>query len=857
MSRIRLFRLLAVLFCGVVIFLGRGSTSVSSQARHAAPPRPIKHTPCATAPAKLFSMFVPLAHARYFGGADLMLNNRGVVPHEVTPTWYIEGRGAVVGATFTLPAHQANFHSMEEFLPRGVRLADVGGLELSYMGHSREVWAQANLRPQPGAEPIESLDAGFGMTIDYVSARLETVWPVLLPAERVVVALANTSADPLTVHVTDPDGHTDLHLAAHSGTVLNVATHAHAVGADWMRLEHDGAVGALRAAGFVLSALDKRPRLMRFFDPAGAVQQDLFATGLPLGNMSVTIALKNTTTTPLSAAAELLDPTTGTPLFVTATVQIPPGGAALIAPDLAGLSPVTRVGVRIVNSNATPGSLIGTLHGTNRVTHLVYDVPLRDSGGASASTGSYPWRLDGDYESRMTITNVGTTPARVSVRLYYGDTNYVLKPRELPVGGAANFDIRELRDDQVKDSYGQTIPANLEHGQFAWSLNDSRPGAHFLGRAEIVSLAEHVSSSFSCPECCPNSFLYAYFGAGADTIAFGDTTPVDPEEEMSDCYDSTWDEPASVDSWAYDTSVISVDGGALTVTGVGSGSTSLDAYWGGDEYTYVDVNGDIAAHCDDAPEDGDASGGITVKPTISGLDSVWWFAGPNPPNYKTTITLTSSGGSGTTWTIVAGSGEVSLSTTTGSTTDVSANTGGSSIAYSTSVGDIKITATANGQTSNQKAITLRAPYSLGPLTSSITDSCTSGTAVGYTSRIHYKIIDRLASTLSLGLLPLNEYWTTGVTDVVSNNWVRNAAMGFDDEDPTNFADRIDDGMLAGPPTPFPAVSCGDNTSGVHHWTQQWFIGDTGPSNGMSVQKDELWRYLGNGIHLSITSPWAG
>ena len=809
-------------------------------------------------------MFVPLAHARYFGGADLMLNNRGVVPHEVTPTWYIEGRGAVVGATFTLPAHQANFHSMEEFLPRGVRLADVGGLELSYMGHSREVWAQANLRPQPGAEPIESLDAGFGMTIDYVSARLETVWPVLLPAERVVVALANTSADPLTVHVTDPDGHTDLHLAAHSGTVLNVATHAHAVGADWMRLEHDGAVGALRAAGFVLSALDKRPRLMRFFDPAGAVQQDLFATGLPLGNMSVTIALKNTTTTPLSAAAELLDPTTGTPLFVTATVQIPPGGAALIAPDLAGLSPVTRVGVRIVNSNATPGSLIGTLHGTNRVTHLVYDVPLRDSGGASASTGSYPWRLDGDYESRMTITNVGTTPARVSVRLYYGDTNYVLKPRELPVGGAANFDIRELRDDQVKDSYGQTIPANLEHGQFAWSLNDSRPGAHFLGRAEIVSLAEHVSSSFSCPECCPNSFLYAYFGAGADTIAFGDTTPVDPEEEMSDCYDSTWDEPASVDSWAYDTSVISVDGGALTVTGVGSGSTSLDAYWGGDEYTYVDVNGDIAAHCDDAPEDGDASGGITVKPTISGGDTVWYFNGPNAnSDYPTTVTLTSSGGSGTTWSITAGSDKVSLSSSSGATVDVTVNLSSSPLVYSGDVGDIHITATANGQTSTTKTMTSRRPKRLVPYTSDPGYQCPRPSPYpgGYKSTIHYVLQDQLNATAGTAYIPANEYFTSAVVpDYTGTNWTRADANGTS-QLPTDFFDQITDSMpLTGPRIPeSPSSGCGaTNTSDlIHHWTQEFLVGDDTVSSGFVVQTDVLQRYRWLAKHLSIVSPSDG
>ena len=62
-----------------------------------------KKPPCAEAPDELFTMFVPLGHARYFGDGQLMLNNRGIVATSVTPRWYVQGRTAVAGVAITLP----------------------------------------------------------------------------------------------------------------------------------------------------------------------------------------------------------------------------------------------------------------------------------------------------------------------------------------------------------------------------------------------------------------------------------------------------------------------------------------------------------------------------------------------------------------------------------------------------------------------------------------------------------------------------------------------------------------------------------------------------------------------------------
>ena len=136
----------------------------------------VKRASCADGPSYSYSMFVPLAHARFFGTVDFTLNNRGIVGHEVTPTWYVEGRGSIVGHSIVLPPSQVSFHSIDELLPSDVSLSDVQGLELSYDGKLREVWAQAVLRPVRRTRPAQSVDAVFTLPRDFKSNVLEAVF---------------------------------------------------------------------------------------------------------------------------------------------------------------------------------------------------------------------------------------------------------------------------------------------------------------------------------------------------------------------------------------------------------------------------------------------------------------------------------------------------------------------------------------------------------------------------------------------------------------------------------------------------------------------------------------------------------
>lgn len=227
-----------------------------------------------------------------------------------------------------------------------------------------------------------------------------------------------------------------------------------------------------------------------------------------------------------------------------------------------------------------------------------------------------------------------------------------------------------------------------------------------------------------------------------------------------------------------------------------------------------------------------------AQPTVSGPNTVWWFNGQTPSGYNTSITLTSSGGSTTTWNVTQGSSKVNLSGSGAQATVTSSGT-----AFSGDVGDIGITATANGQTSAVFSITSRKPVGLHH---EVTQTLCNP-AYGYETKIYYTIQDQLTATLP-SAVPVNEAWTTEIIpDYTGTNWRRVSATegGGMTESSTLFYDRIQ-GELAGY---VPTATCDGNSTMVQHWGQQWRAGSTTSGDGVPVQTNTLQKYIGRADHL--------
>jgi hypothetical protein len=160
---------------------------------------------------------------------------------------------------------------------------------------------------------------------------------------------------------------------------------------------------------------------------------------------------------------------------------------------------------------------------------------------------------------------------------------------------------------------------------------------------------------------------------------------------------------------------------------------------------------------------------------------------------------------------------------------------------------VKITATANGQTSNPFSITTRTPNRL--VAGTIQTSCDS--TWGYLTSLSYTIQDQFQTPLPT-TVQVNELFTTDViNDYSGTNWIRGSAGGSDTSG-ADFADEIWGQDVNSSPIPVP--TCDGDSTAVHHFGQDWRVGSIATGFGRRVQTDTLQRYKGHAAHLSIVSP---
>lgn len=167
------------------------------------------------------------------------------------------------------------------------------------------------------------------------------------------------------------------------------------------------------------------------------------------------------------------------------------------------------VSVEITNW-AAPGSVVGSLYGINNESGVNYDIPLRDSGLVRTMTGSYPWKISNDFTTVVYITNISDQEAQFVGEVNSHGTKVALDPRKLRPGETAVFDMQEFRDERTADASGNKLSRDVSQGQFKWSIFGVTNGKLLLiGRAEMVSRSQHISTSYSCNDPCP-PYIYSW-----------------------------------------------------------------------------------------------------------------------------------------------------------------------------------------------------------------------------------------------------------------------------------------------------------------------------------------------------------
>jgi hypothetical protein len=579
---------------------------------------PVQSCPTCKPPAQQI-IYTPLIESKELSYSEINLNCRSSHPIDVIPTFYTAEGMPVIGETIHLLPAEMRFIDIQSLIPTEHRgKHGWGGMSLSYTGNTMEVWAQMTLH---GITKNGSVNSLFAVVDARRSNIREAVWR--MPKNAVAtIALGNYSDMPAAATLTFSSGDVEqINLAPYATEILQRKSNGQNVTkieAESVTISSNGQTGRLITTGFVSLENGDFGSSIRFADPENVAQPNLYSTNFRLKDTAAHIVLKNTTTSPITARPRFLPMAgEGSGVVELPVVTIQPN--AIKEVNLTTLMNVARtrpdfdsVGVQIINGG-TAGSLIGAANFTNNVTGIDYDIPLRDSGTAQNSAGGYPIRLDDDYTTNLSITNVGDKAGQFTLQVNFGGGLYAMYPRELAPGETAVFDFRKIRDQQIPDSSGKVLPLNLAVAQIRWSMI-GRAQTRMIGRSEIISKSGKVSSSYSCGVCCRNSYQSSRLTPDQVFAYFDDVTQFAAKETDTDCYGGQFYEyTVTYPTWSSsDTSVADFYGANGAAYALNDGGTQITATW---DANYSIDNGSDG--CMDIPVVPAPTAGMDVRPRVT------------------------------------------------------------------------------------------------------------------------------------------------------------------------------------------------------------------------------------------------
>jgi hypothetical protein len=272
-----------------------------------------------------------------------------------------------------------------------------------------------------------------------------------------------------------------------------------------------------------------------------------------------------------------------------AGIRLVPGEAKAIQLDRTSEidripSEVEIAGLEFEHAGA-PGSVIMAAHSMSSDGNQVYRVPMWDPLAQRSPTGGYPWYVEGTSSTTVYIKNITRREQKYMAHLVYPGGTYVFAQQTVKGGQTVEIDLRALRDNQVPDEVGRTIPLDVSRGQIKWSLkpvresstDDSEERLALIGRSEQTDTVQGISSNYSCQSCCTDGFLFGEVSPNSAELEFGDQVQLTAYETSQDCYGNIVTSEHSANWSTSNTSVASVSGGLVTANG--TGNVSISARW--------------------------------------------------------------------------------------------------------------------------------------------------------------------------------------------------------------------------------------------------------------------------------------
>lgn len=712
--------------------------------------------------------------------ATLMLSNQGPRPLTVQPTLFnLTGDRFDVPA-ITLEGNTVRSIDLREYISAGAQFQE-GSLQVAYQGKPLEIGGVVQMVDQERSLIFdEELTEPATM---FSSSRLEGVW--WLPSRRCEVSLAlsnitdsvlsvTTSVSGTVRGATEPEV---LTLLPHETRVLNMRDFIEGKGGasaekgralpetGGISIEHSGQTGALLAHGMVQDARRGYSSVIEFSDPGHAKSSKLNGTGLRLGRVagerltSVVVA-RNVGDAPTVFTGRIPFTTSDGRMDAVSLpeVRLAPGEAKEVnltqaVKGIRLVEDVTSAGLEFEYAGA-PGSVVMAAQSVSKSGTHVFRVPLVDAAAQMSSTGTYPWSVDDESSTFVYVKNVTDRPQRYVLEVRFAGGGYSLGLKTIEAGQTMTLDVRALRDSQVPDERGQTIPLDVDQGQVHWSAREVEPLV-LMGRAEQMNTAKGLSMTSACATYCINIFYAAWLTPGSVDLLVDDTHAFFAWQQDQDSY-STPGTPymVSAQSWLADEDV-TTHTSAGNVTALNAGDGFINGYWDA-------IIEDSGWYCYATLIAVSAVALIQVGPRITSISPSRGLVGNNID-----VTINGSGFRSNSTVQVGGSGVSVSSYTVNSSTRITARF---AVAANASGGNRSVTVRSGGRNSNSRNFFVQVPTSArvlgrGVFTGSglLPNGCFAGQPYGFRVSVRYQVLDQDENDID-AVVPLRENLINFITD---------------------------------------------------------------------------------------------
>jgi len=527
--------------------------------------------------------------------ASINLNNKGLVPLEVTPTLFnLAGERLEVPAV-TIDATTFQVFDLADWAGPGGPTFQQGSLQLFYRG--RDMLLGAQIKIVDSASSV-IFDEQLGEPGAMFSSRLDGLWWLPDHDSQVSLAVSNTTDSIVEASLVrdskDPkqNGSKELILQPHQTVLIDPALDSFDRPAvmqetGGLSIKHSGTPGALIARAMIQNPLIGFSSTVQFADPGKARSSRLHGAGLRLGEiagedltpMLVARNISNETAV-LHGRIRYIKKDGGEAVTALREVKLRAGEVKAwqlneINKQSAGAE---SAGLEI-DYSTQPGSVVVSALSVSRSGNQVFQVPMLDVSAQKSSTGAYPFYMYGTSSTVVYIKNTTAVEQKYIAHLNYEGGNYRMGLKNITPGETVMIDIRALRDKQILDDEDHTIPLGVGHGQVRWTLiqSEGTDPLALIGRAEQVDEVKGISSTYACQNCCGDFFEGSYISPSSVELQVGGTATLHAFELHGDCYGYTYP-MEQTGSWnSSNPSVASVSGGQVTC--IGAGQTTITATW--------------------------------------------------------------------------------------------------------------------------------------------------------------------------------------------------------------------------------------------------------------------------------------